>query len=273
MKKNIKITLWILSILAIWMYVKVFIFIPDEFKDQAHAVQNCPSEMFDKSSIIFDAITICGTKLVSQEKLEHASNVAAVWLDNDRNGNIDEVKLSEVLKNNGATVIMSENGFSWGAMAKVMMNAQGIKLQDLSAQETNNPQRRDASQEEIHHIIMNGWWIPLYPKIFSDQKQEWSDLYKVWKKANDAWYYSYNDPTCDDACKVTEFVYLASAAYLNSSVDLESDEMSLKNKEQMQESIPEVIDIFESEAYIYPTLEWPNGTYKYDKNIVYFWIN
>lgn len=31
----------------------------------------------------------------------------------------------------------------------------GYSIQDLSAEETNNPERRDASQEEIHHIIMN----------------------------------------------------------------------------------------------------------------------
>ena len=39
-------------------------------------------------------------------------------------------------------------------------------LQDLSAQETSNPTRRDASQEEIHHLIMAAGWTTMLPEIF-----------------------------------------------------------------------------------------------------------
>jgi hypothetical protein len=61
---------------------------------------------------------------------------------------------------------------------------------------------------------MNAGWIQLYPEYFSDRKEQKSTLYKLWEQAEQDKNYKYNDPTCNDACKVTEFVYLASAAYL-----------------------------------------------------------
>ncbi len=145
-------------------------------------------------------------------------------------------------------------------------------MQDLSALETNNPSRRDASPEEIHHLIMNAGWIKLFPKIFSDQKSQASKLYNIWKYANDNKYYAYNDPTCNDACKVTEFVYLATAAYMGSKPDLASNEMRLKNKDQMRSKIPDIFTIFESKDYVYPTKERPNGKYTFSQNITYDYV-
>ncbi|WP_411029775.1 hypothetical protein [Spongiimicrobium sp. 3-5] len=243
---------------------------PDEFKNQENPVSNSPIGMFDKSAVIFDAITIYGTNGVPKEKLQHAAKVTAQWLDNDENGQIDDLKLQETLIKNNPVVIMSKDGFSGMAMVKIMASFSGHSLQDLSAEETNNPERRDASQEEIHHIIMNAGFQKMVPKVFSDQESDGSTLYKIWKYANDNGYYAYDDPTCDDACKTTEFVYLATAAYLDSQVDLFSDEMRLKTRDALREKIPEILEIFESNAYVYPIHIWPNGRYEHTKNIQYF---
>ncbi len=270
MKKMIFIVLAVLLLVGIWFGVKIFFFPSAEFNNSWKAVTGCPSNVFDKSAVVFDAYTICGTKWVPQAKLKHAANVAAVWLDNNRDGKADEPRLIETLKQNKPVVMMSDKGMGAWAMSKIMTASKWMTMQDLTAQETNNPKRRDASQEEIHHLIMNAGWIKLFPKIFSDQKSENSKLYTVWKKANDNKYYSYNDPTCNDACKVTEFVYLATASYLGSKADLASDEMRLKTKAEMQEKIPEIIKIIESKDYVYPKLEWPNGEYKFSENIKYY---
>lgn len=263
----------IILILFSALFLKAYIFVPEEFKNQENYVKNCPTQVFDKSAVIFDVLTICGTKNVTQTKLQHATHVAAQWLDNNQDGVADEPRLIESLKSNKPVVIMSENWFDMMTSTKIFtkLSSQNSLAQDLSATETKpSGDRRDASQEEIHHIIMNAGWIPLFPKVFSDQKSENSKLYRVWKYANDNKIYDYNDPTCNDACKVTEFVYLASAAYLGSSADLQSEELKLKNKKQLQESIPEIIEIFESENYVYPTTIWPNWDYLYSKNLVYY---
>ena len=51
--------LFVLAVLA--FVVKVFVLVPDEFKAGAQAVASCPGGAFDKSAVVFDAITICAT--------------------------------------------------------------------------------------------------------------------------------------------------------------------------------------------------------------------
>jgi len=269
MKKAKKIILIILLLLVAG-YTYLLLTTPNEFKSQENPASNSPLGMFDKSAVIFDAITIYGTNGVPVEKLEHAAKVTAQWLDNDQDGQIDDENLQKTLIKNKPVVLMSKDGFSTLAFAEIMAKLSGHSLQDLSAEETNNPSRRDASQEEIHHIIVNAGWQKLFPEIFSDQKNDSSKLYEIWKYANDNGLYSYGDPTCDDACKTVEFFYLATAAYLDSQADLFSDEMRVKTRAALKEKLPEIIEIFESNAYIYPIHIWPDGKYKYENNIKYF---
>ena len=244
--------------------------IPEEFKNQETPASNSPLRMFDKSAVIFHAITIYGTIGVPAEKLKHAAKVTAQWLDNNQDGHIDDKSLQKTLIKNKAIVIMSKDGFSTFSMIRIRSKFSSYVLQDLSEEETNNPSRRDASQEEVHHIIMNAGFQKMLPKTFSAQKSDDSTLYKIWKYANDNGFYSYDDSTCDDACKTIEFIYLATAAYLDSQADLFSDEMRVKTRLALKEKLPGITEIFESNTYTYPIHIWPDGNYKYDGNIKYF---
>lgn len=231
--------------------------------------QGCPNG-FDKSAVIFDALTICGTLNVPQEKLTHAANVAAEWLDNDGDGIADEPRLIETLKNNNPAVVMTGSVMNLFQQGQTMVQFGDRALQDLGAAETNpGGNKRDASQEEIHHIIMNAGWIPLFPTIFSDQASQSSKLYQAWQLADTNQLYVYNDPTCNDSCKVTEFVYLATAAYFGDVRDLQTDEIRLYTRDELQQSIPVVVEIFESADYSYPTNHWPTGNYEFSENVTF----
>ncbi len=241
---------------------------PAEFRAQANPAPACKSPAFDKSALVFDTLLICGTNQVPAEKLQHAANVAAEWLDNDEDGQVDEPRLIEAMQSNDPVVLMTGNGISMLAMPHLLPAIEGRQSQDLSAAETDPAgDRRDASQEEIHHIIMNAGWISLFPATFSDQADVSSTLYQAWKFADENQHYVYNDPTCDDSCKVTEFVYLATAAYFGDIEDLQTDEIRLYTRDELQQTIPAVIEIFESADYTYPTNHWPDGTYPYPENI------
>ena len=245
------------------------LFLDEEYRTTENAQTSCPTGIFTKSAMIFDSLQICATRLVPDEKLKYAANVAAEWLDNDGDGDADESRIINSLQESRSLVVMSLDGFSSLAFLKIAAASviSGYTIQDLSAEETNNPTRRDASQEEIHHIIVVGGWIKTLPKIFSDQKSDGSDLYNIWRFADDNGHYSYDDPTCDDSCKTVEFFYLATAAYLGSMADLFSDEMRLKDRLAMKQHIPGIMHIFESSDYSYPTNHWPTGVYAHKKNI------
>ncbi|WP_343561664.1 hypothetical protein [Kiloniella sp. b19] len=233
------------------------------------ASQVCPGTgLFDKSALVFDSLVICAKPDVPAAKLTHAAQVAAEWLDNDGDGRIDEPRLLDSMKKSKPLLVMSQSEFSERDIERLEDTLDDRIVQDLYGQETNpGGSRRDASQEEIHHLVINAGWAVLYPDIFSDQPR--SKVYRAWQKADREGYYSYNDPTCDAACKSTEFFYLATAAYLGSDADLHSDEMRLKNRKTLKDSLPETVRIIESDAYSYPKFHWPTGHYSHSSNIVY----
>ena len=230
----------------------------------------CASAIYDKSAVVFDAVVICGTSGVSQDKLDHASAVAAQWLDNDQDGVVDEPRLLAQLEMTEPAVLMTENGIGVWSGIRTLIAKRGIAgTQDLGAQETNpNGGRRDAAPEEIHHVIMNNGWQRLLPDTFSEVDADNSVLRQAWQQAETEELYSYDDPTCDSTCKVTEFVYLATAAYLGSDADLQTDELRIQDQQQLRESAPTVVEIFESSDYTYPLIMWPDGNYPHDENIV-----
>jgi len=242
----------------------------EEFQAQADPAPLCQSAMFDKSALVFDTFLLCGTKGVSKEKLTHAANVTAEWLDNDEDGYIDEPRLLATMQESKPVLLMSADGLSSSAISDVMNDLDGYQLQDLSAAETSpTGSRRDASQEEIHHLIMASGWQKRFPSIFSDAPEENSELYKIWMSAEENNFYFYGDPTCDANCKVTEFVYLASASYLGSTRDVEHDEMRLRTRQELKQKLPAIITLFESSNYVYPTNHWPDGQYPHSNNIQY----
>jgi hypothetical protein len=270
-KKFFKYSVVAIVTIVILSFAAVALMLEPEYKTQGNNVANCPSTIFTKSAVIFDALLICATQEVPDAKLQHAANVAAEWLDNDGDGGIDEPRVIGAMQDSKALVIMSFDGFSTLAGLKLLpaVIAGGYAVQDLYAQETNTPGRRDASQEEVHHIIYNAGWEVAFPSVFSDQEEVSSKLYRIWKYSDDNGHYYYGDPTCDDSCKTGEFFYLATAAYLGSKADLFSDEMRLQDKEAMQAVIPEIMEIIESTDYVYPTHHWPSGQYRHQSNIGY----
>ena len=150
----------------------------NEFKSQDKHLEQCPTKIFDKGAIVFESILVCGTSMVPQEKIAHAANVAAQWLDNNQDGVVDNPAVLEELKKNKATLLMSEMGFSEIFMIQNFAEIEkgGFFIQDLYAEETNNPRQRDASQEEIHHLIWGAGFASVYPEVFDDQSSN-SEIY------------------------------------------------------------------------------------------------
>lgn len=227
----------------------------------ATPLSGCPTGYFDKSAQVFDAVTLCATKSVPAETLAYAARVTAQWLDNDEDGQADEPALLQALQSRQPVLLMSGEGFSAWAMFRIF-NALGDRPgQDLSAAETNPARGRDAAPEEIHHLIVNAGWQVMLPSVFSDQETDGSALYAAWQQAEAEGLYAYGDPTCDDSCKVVEFFYLATAAWLGSAADLQSDEMRVKTRAALIRDLPAVSAIIRAPAYRYPQNRWPDGAY------------
>ena len=143
-------------------------------------IGGCPTDFLMPKAVIFDAVTICATKNVDQRKINHAAAVTAQWLDNDQDGGVDEPRLIKALIENRPVVLMSPAGFSWRQMNKIEESLKDRIGQDLAADETAPNEGRDASQEEIHHLIVTAGWTQFLPEVFSDELSRQSALTKAW---------------------------------------------------------------------------------------------
>ena len=86
--------------------------------------------------MVFDLVTICVTKEVPEDKVRHAAQVTAQWLDNDQDGKIDEKRLRPFLLENRPVLLMSADGFNF-LQFNALEQGLGDRIgQDLSAVET-----------------------------------------------------------------------------------------------------------------------------------------
>ena len=117
-------------------------------------------------------------------------------------------------------------------------------------------------------IIVGGGWARAYPDLF-DGKSADSAVYRAWKKADANRYYVYEALDCDQACKVMEFIYKSTVAYLGSRDDLAETEFSIKNQADLRAQLPEIVALYESGKYTYPTRQWPDGTYTRERQVIF----
>jgi len=262
-----RIVIWLIGVMAL----AVTPLQAAEFSPKVNSLEECPGSIFTQAARVFGVLLVCATDGVPAVKLEHAARVAGAWLDNDLDGRADEPRLIARLRTAGAIVVMSHEGFPDGILENALADEDPDQFvfQDLAAVETMPASGRDATQEEIHHIIVNAGWSRLFPNTFGDQTDSRSTMVRLWQKAEAGGHYSYNDETCDAACKSVEFHYLAAAAYLGSDADLETDEMLLKSRAELRAALPGIIKVFESSWYHYPRHHWPDGQYRFDKVIAF----
>ena len=57
----------------------------------------CPAKFLKQGAVVFDLVLICITEDVPHEKVKHAAHVTAQWLENNQDGEIDEMGLSSVI--------------------------------------------------------------------------------------------------------------------------------------------------------------------------------
>lgn len=206
---------------------------------------------------------------VEDNKLLHAANIMAQYLDNDEDGNIDNPILVSALKSNKASLFM------WKYESQININAQ-----DLGADETipmwhENGQngRFDAALEEIWHVITSSGYAYGYPEIFGENNN--SSIAKAMDIARggvfktvpklyppSAWY-TYDDETCEYECMVTEYFYWGMTSVLGAQKKRSkeiSQEWDLYTKDLFKNRDTVLFSLLTNSEYKFPKF-LPDGTY------------
>ncbi len=230
---------------------------------------------FHKKVVVF-GIDIYAVSGVSDEKLLHAANVMAQYLDNDEDGTIDnQLVLDKMLENKAAMVM-------WKSQKDININPPNDRsIQDLGNDETQpsyvangKTGNFDASLEEVLHIITHAGYSQVYPDIFGEtqgsQIANAMDLARGGQFTSipnsypsNAWY-TYDDKTCDYSCQVTEYFYWALTSILGAQenrLDEIGHEWKLNTTEKVQTEDVAVYQLLTNPQYKFPTI-LPDGTYR-----------
>lgn len=226
---------------------------------------------------VFD-IPIYAVAAVEDNKLLHAANIMAQYLDNDEDGVIDNMTIYNSMISNKAFLFM------WKTEADLdnFNPPDGFVGQDLGADETiplwhtnGHTGQFDAALEEVWHIVTNGGHERAYPEIFSAASgSEISAAMDVARGGHfetppasypsGAWY-TYDDTTCDYNCQVGEYLYWVMTSMLGAQENRLSEidnEWRLNTRALVESTDPTAYTIFTNPTYKMPTV-LPDGTYKH----------
>ena len=241
-------------------------------------VENMDSDFdaFNRKVVVFD-IPIYAKKKVADERLLHAANIMAQYLDNDEDGAIDNPDVHAAMESANAYLFM------WNSKTDLLFtnlpdNSTG---QDLGNDETridwhNNGHtgQFDAALEEVLHIITHAGYANAYPDIFGEHAgttlSNAMDIARGGQFTSipnsypeEAWYH-YDDATCDYNCMTTEYIYWALTSMLGAQENRLSEieqEWELNTPSLVETKDMAVFSLLSDPQYALPTV-LPDGTYR-----------
>ena len=236
--------------------------------------------LFPKHIDVF-GVSVRGTAGTPDDKMLHAANVMAEYLDNDADGVPDNALVVQAMQANDATLIMT---IDFAELDEVLseIGVDGIPegvLQDQNAAETRPGGAADgvfdASFEEVLHLITHAGYAYAYPDAFGESPGTF--LANAMDKARggrfmqipdpypeDAWY-TYDDQTCDYGCMAAEYIYWGLTSLLGAQdfpgrLAQIDNEWRLNTPELFEEHDPDLFALLTNPEYALPT-RLPTGNY------------
>ena len=231
---------------------------------------------YNRKVVVF-GIDIYAAPKVEDEKLLHAANVMAQYLDNDEDGTIDnQLVLDKMIENKAFLFLWKKKKDKKYSMPN------GREGQDLGNDETHpgfvssgKTGTFDATLEEVLHLITHVGYANAYPEIFGEKKgtvisnamdlARGGQFDKPPKPYPTGAWYTYTDKTCDYSCMVTEYYYWALTSLLGAQENRLSEieqEWGPNTKNKVSDQDIKIYELLTNSIYKCPTI-LPDGTYKH----------
>jgi len=192
---------------------------------------------FTKYINVLDCFEIYAPSNISDTKVLHAAAIAAELLDNDEDGEVDDLLLKEVLSNSNALmpIFMSESS---QAANSFFNNYNGDGVSAVLFNNEIDPSQPghwgdDATVEEVLHTINHVGHVQMHPSIFglNPNSSLMSDAMDIARGGQfttipssypeEAWYH-YDDWTCDYQCMAIEYLYWCIVSHMGILDDVQT---------------------------------------------------
>ncbi len=204
-------------------------------------------------------------------KVLHCANVLAQWIDNDEDGVPDDPTVNADMVALHASMVMwpseqaMENAEPWEIIPDWYWDEGALQGQFGNETNLGYPENGefDATLEECLHLVTWGGFSRTYPSVFGEFHG--SDIANQMDAVISGGWYHYGDPTCDYACKVTEFHYWALTSMLGAQdypwrIPDIADEWELPTAALMQQHAAGTVAILSNTANHQATV-LPDGSY------------
>jgi hypothetical protein len=235
---------------------------------------------FTKHVEVF-GIHIYATANSPGDKLIHAANVLAEYLDNNEDGAPDNPLVVKALVEKKAILIMTRDaGEEWERIHPDLhyMFPGSVYHDNFADEAVPNAfadGKFDGLWEETLHLITRHGYGNAYPSVFGQTKGteialavdsarggHFEDIPR--KYPEDAWY-TYYDETCGYGCQVDEYIYWALTSMLNvqdfpGRAEEINNEWRLNTREKVKKHDPAIYALLTNPEYKFPTVI-PHGDY------------
>ena len=210
-------------------------------------------------------VPVYATSDVPDDKVLHAAQILAQYLDNDADGTPDNPLVVEKLKETNSAIPLFANEWE-DETSKIWDDFSDVELNcwiALYADETNPRYGFDASLEEILHVITQCGYANAYPEIFAEK--EGSALSNAMTNAIESRHYNpFVDEMMPFGDQHTEYIYWAMTSILGGQEDRLDEidhEWKLNTKEKVMETDPDIYNLLTDPQYKLPTII-PDGNYQ-----------
>ena len=210
----------------------------DSFQEINMQIASLPENLDFLAPHFSKHLNIWGTKIIAtpgtpDEKVIHAANILAEYLDNDENGIPDDDFVISALAKNKSMITMAATELDFEKTLDKIDGFEifdkGFTVQDLYGDETAPEYDFDASLEEVHHLILNYGWGEVYPdQLRQEEGSAIADAMDLARGGRfeltpsqypDGAWFTYYDSACDYECMVTEYTYWAHTSLLGGQAD------------------------------------------------------
>ena len=210
-------------------------------------------------------VPVYATSDVPDDKVLHAAQILAQYLDNDADGTPDNPLVVEKLKETNSAIPLFANEWE-DETSKIWDDFSDVELNcwiALYADETNPRYGFDASLEEILHVITQCGYGEAYPEIFAEK--EGSALSNAMTNAIESRHYNpFVDERMPFGDQHTEYIYWALTSILGAQENRLGEigqEWKLNTKEKIMEGDPDIYNLLTEPEYKFPTI-LPDGNYQ-----------
>jgi len=228
---------------------------------------------FPKHVEVF-GVHVYATAAAPDDKVLHAANVLAEYLDSDEDGIPDNQKIVDAMIRVNATLVVGKNSRDLRAHDRPWHNSQGVYTDEIFP--LGQDGRYDGALEEVLHLITDNGWYGAYPSVFgrvpgtevakASEAARGGRFEEVPDKYPEGAWHTYYSESCDYDCQISEYIHWGLTSILGGHERYwkelgGKDQWDLRTKEKVQSGDPTLYALLTDPQYKLPTV-LPDGKYR-----------